>query len=139
MKRNEELEIQIITQQKENEAKEAQLSSQLAESQNTISELKCGWLCGVTCSEKSKALGDSISRMTVELAKKEEASQSSVSELEALKGELEEAKSAKGAIQAEMVEKEKKKMQMEMRMWPMLPKTLLKAIWVRTMPSWPVV
>ena len=89
MKRNEELEIQIITQQKENEAKEAQLSSQLAESQNTISELKCGWLCGVTCSEKSKALGDSISRMTVELAKKEEASQSSVSELEALKGELE--------------------------------------------------
>ena len=91
MKRNEELEIQIITQQKENEAKEAQLSSQLAESQNTISELKCGWLCGVTCSEKSKALGDSISRMTVELAKKEEASQSSVSELEALKGELEEA------------------------------------------------
>ncbi len=107
MKRNEELEIQIITQQKENEAKEAQLSSQLAESQNTISELKCGWLCGVTCSEKSKALGDSISRMTVELAKKEEASQSSVSELEALKGELEEAKSAKGAIQAEMVEKEK--------------------------------
>ena len=41
MKRNEELEIQIITQQKENEAKEAQLSSQLAESQNTISELKC--------------------------------------------------------------------------------------------------
>ena len=97
MKRNEELEIQIITQQKENEAKEAQLSSQLAESQNTISELN----------EKSKALGDSISRMTVELAKKEEASQSSVSELEALKGELEEAKSAKGAIQAEMVEKEK--------------------------------
>lgn len=107
MKRNEELEIQIITQQKENEAKEAQLGSQLAESQSIINELKCGQRCGVTCSEKSKALGDSISRMTVELAKKEEASQSSVSELEVLKSELEEAKSAKGAIQAEMVEKEK--------------------------------